>query len=80
MTTNKTLRNFRIVLWVLVAVAALGATFLYVFRPPQRPLGLNGQSFALNSTRDGKWRKVDIRSRRKEMVAVSRGGYFAPAR
>jgi VWFA-related protein len=33
-----------------------------------------------NSTRDGKWRKVEIRSRRKGMVAVSRGGYFAPAR
>ena len=33
-----------------------------------------------NSTRDGKWRKVEIRSRRKEMVAQSRGGYFAPSR
>jgi hypothetical protein len=33
-----------------------------------------------NSTRDGKWRKVEIRSRRKDMVAVSRGGYFAPSR
>jgi Ca-activated chloride channel family protein len=33
-----------------------------------------------NSARDGKWRKVEIRSRRKGMVAVSRGGYFAPAR
>ena len=29
---------------------------------------------------DGKWRKVEIRSRRKDMVAVSRGGYFAPSR
>lgn len=33
-----------------------------------------------NSTRNGKWRKVDIRSRRGGMTAVSRGGYFAPAR
>jgi Ca-activated chloride channel family protein len=33
-----------------------------------------------NTSRDGKWRKVEIRSRRKDMVATSRGGYFAPAR
>ncbi len=33
-----------------------------------------------NSTRDGQWRKVEIRSRRENIVAVSRGGYLAPAR
>ena len=33
-----------------------------------------------NSTRDGAWRKVDIRSRQPGMTVVSRGGYFAPAR
>jgi len=60
MTTNKTLRNFRIVLWVLVAVAALGATWLYMVRPPQRPLGLNGQSFALNSTKGGTFSEKDL--------------------
>ncbi|KKB76773.1 hypothetical protein VW35_17965 [Devosia soli] len=60
MTTNKTLRNFRIVLWVLVAVAALGATWLYLYRPPQRPLGLNGQSFALNSTKGGTFTEKDL--------------------
>ena len=32
-----------------------------------------------NTQHDGNWRKVDIRSRRPGMVAVSRGGYFAPA-
>ena len=32
-----------------------------------------------NTQHDGGWRKVDIRSRRPGMVAVSRGGYFAPA-
>jgi protein SCO1/2 len=50
MTTTKSLRNFRIVLWVLVAVVAIGATALYLFRPPARPLGVTGQSFALAST------------------------------
>jgi Ca-activated chloride channel homolog len=31
-----------------------------------------------NSTRDGQWRKVEIRSRRGNAVVTSRGGYFAP--
>jgi protein SCO1/2 len=51
--TTKSLRNFRIVLWVLVAVVAIGATALYLFRPPARPLGVTGQSFALASTQGG---------------------------
>ena len=33
-----------------------------------------------NTTRDGEWRKVDIRSRRTGIRVVSRGGFFAPAR
>lgn len=54
MTTNpKSLRNFRIVLWALVAIVAIGATGLYLFRPPARPLGVTGQSFALASTQGG---------------------------
>ena len=53
MTTTTSLRNFRIVLWVLVAVVAIGATALYLFRPPARPLGVTGQSFALASTQGG---------------------------
>lgn len=61
MTTNATLRNFRIVLWVLVAVAAIGATALYVFRPPQRPLGVTGQQFALASTQGGSFTQNDLR-------------------
>jgi hypothetical protein len=32
-----------------------------------------------NSTRDGAWRKVEIRSRRAGVTVASRGGYFAPA-
>lgn len=59
--TNKALRNFRIVLWVLVAVAAIGATALYMFQPPQRPLGLNGQEFALASTKGGTFTQNDLR-------------------
>lgn len=60
MTTNRALRNFRIVLWVLVAIAAIGATALYAFRPPARPLGVTGQEFALNSTKGGTFTQRDL--------------------
>ena len=50
---TKSLRNFRIILWVLVAIVAIGATGLYLFRPPARPLGVTGQSFELASTEGG---------------------------
>ena len=33
-----------------------------------------------NSTRDGAWRKVEIRSSRSGVAVASRGGYFAPAK
>jgi protein SCO1/2 len=52
-TSPKSIRNFRIVLWVLVAVVAIGATGLYLFRPPARPLGVTGQAFELASTQGG---------------------------
>ncbi|HEY8577798.1 MAG TPA: SCO family protein [Devosia sp.] len=57
---SKTLRNFRILLWTLVAVVAIGATALVVFRPPARPLGLTGQEFALNSTKGGAFTQDDL--------------------
>ena len=60
MTTSNTLRNFRIVLWVLVVVVAIAATALYLVRPPQRPLGINGQEFALTSTKGGSFTQADL--------------------
>lgn len=53
MAASKSLRTFRIILWTLVAVVAIGATALYFLRPPARPLGVTGQEFALNSTKGG---------------------------
>lgn len=58
--TSKGLRNFRIVLWALVVVAAIGATALYVFQPPKRPLGVTGQEFALTSTKGGTFTQDDL--------------------
>lgn len=60
-TTQKSIRNFRIVLWTLVALVAIGATALYLFRPPARPLGVTGQEFALNSTKGGAFTQNDLR-------------------
>ena len=61
MTTTKSLRNFRIVLWVLVAVVAIGATALYLFRPPARPLGVTGQPFELASTQGGSFTQDSLK-------------------
>jgi protein SCO1/2 len=49
-TSSPALARFRIVLWGLVVVAALGATAFYVFRPPASPLGLTGRPFTLETT------------------------------
>lgn len=61
MASNTALRNFRIVLWALVAVAAIGATALYLVRPPQRPLGVTGQEFALASSQGGSFTQNDLK-------------------
>jgi len=61
MTTPASLRTFRIVLWALVAVVAIGATALYLFRPPARPLGVTGQPFELASTQGGTFTQDSLR-------------------
>ena len=64
MTQNtKTLRNFRIVLWSLVILVAIGATGLYLFRPPARPLGVTGQTFELASTKGGAFTQDDLKGK-----------------
>ena len=63
MSTPKSLRNFRIVLWALVAVVAIGATAMVIFRPPARPLGVTGQEFALASTAGGTFTQADLRGK-----------------
>lgn len=60
-TSSKSLRTVRIILWSLVAVVALAATALFVFRPPSKPLGVTGQEFALNSTKGGEFSQNDLR-------------------
>ena len=59
----KTLRNFRIVLWSLVVLVAIGATGLYLFKPPARPLGVTGQAFQLASTKGGEFTQDSLKGK-----------------
>jgi protein SCO1 len=59
--TPPALRRFRMVLWGLVVVAAIGATLLFLFRPPANPLAVTGQPFALASTAGGEFTQNDLR-------------------
>jgi protein SCO1/2 len=49
-TSTRSFARFRLILWGLVVVAAIGATALFVFRPPANPLAVTGKPFALTST------------------------------
>lgn len=55
------LRRFRMILWGLVIVAAIGATLLFVFRPPANPLGVTGKPFTLESTAGGTFTQDNLK-------------------
>lgn len=59
-TASPGLARFRLILWVLVAVAATGATVLFVFRPPLAPLAVTGTPFALQTTSGGTFTEKDL--------------------
>ena len=60
-TTSPALARFRIILWTLVVIAALGATALFIFRPPTAPLGVTGKPFALESTAGGTFTEASLK-------------------
>lgn len=55
------LRRFRMILWGLVIVAAIGATLLFVLRPPANPLGVTGKPFVLESTAGGTFTQDNLK-------------------
>ncbi len=55
------LRRFRMILWGLVIVAAIGATLLFVLRPPANPLGVTGKPFAMESTAGGTFTQENLK-------------------
>lgn len=60
-TISPGLRRFRMILWGLVVVAAIGATLLFVLRPPANPLGVTGKPFALESTAGGTFTQDNLK-------------------
>jgi protein SCO1/2 len=60
-TSSPALARFRIILWTLVVVAALGATALFIFRPPTAPLGVTGKPFTMESTLGGEFTEASLK-------------------
>lgn len=60
-SASPTLARIRLILWVLVVLAAIGATTLFLLRPPANPLGLTGAPFTLTSTKGGTFTQNDLR-------------------
>jgi protein SCO1/2 len=65
MAETNAIRRVRIILWILVAVAAIGATALFVLRPPADPRGPGvsyaEQPFTLASTAGGQFSNADLK-------------------
>jgi protein SCO1 len=60
-TNSPALSRFRIILWALVVLAAVGATVLFIVRPPASPLGVTGKPFALESTAGGTFTEASLK-------------------
>jgi len=60
-SSSPALARFRIILWTLVVVAALGATALFIFRPPSAPLGVTGKPFTMESTLGGEFTQASLK-------------------
>lgn len=59
--SSPTLHRIRLVLWILVVVVALGATALFLFRPPANPLAVTGSPFTLQTTAGDTFTEQDLR-------------------
>jgi protein SCO1/2 len=61
--TSPGLSRFRLVLWGLVALVAIGATAMFIFRPPAAPVGLTGAPFTLQSTAGGAFNQDSLKGK-----------------
>lgn len=62
-TTSLTFARFRMILWGLIVLVALGATALFFFRPPASPLAVTGKPFALQTTTGETFTQADLRGK-----------------
>ncbi|MEP7240249.1 MAG: SCO family protein [Devosia sp.] len=61
MALSPTARNFRIILWSLVVLAAVAATAQFVLRPPAAPVGVTGTPFSMHSIAGGEFANADLK-------------------
>jgi protein SCO1 len=61
LAVSSALRNFRLILWALVVVIAIGATALYFLRPPAPAVGVTGSPFAMSTTKGGTFTTADLK-------------------
>jgi len=61
MAATSAVSRFRLILWTLVVVAAIGATALFVLRPPAQPVGVTGTPFALETTSGESFTQDDLK-------------------
>ncbi|RUT31116.1 SCO family protein [Arsenicitalea aurantiaca] len=59
--SSRVLARFRVMLWALVAIVAVGATGLYFIRPPANPLGVTGTAFSAETTDGARFTEADLR-------------------
>lgn len=59
--TSSGFARFRMILWGLVVVAAVGATLLFVLKPPANPLGVTGKPFRLETLTGEAFTEQDLK-------------------
>jgi protein SCO1/2 len=63
-TSSRGLSRFRLVLWGLVVLVAIGATLIFVMRPPAvNPVGLTGAPFTLQATTGGTFTQDSLKGK-----------------
>lgn len=58
---RSSLSRLRMMLWGMVVIVGIGASVLYLVRPPERPLGVFGGEFTMQSTGGGAFDQDDLR-------------------
>lgn len=61
MASSVAIRNFRMLLWIIVVAVAVGATALFFLRPPAQAVGVTGTPFEMSSIKGGSFGLADLK-------------------